>query len=835
MKTLSFIILILVSLSNLYANKLTHHSFFSDPDSLLENQDNINIGYSIPDSVLQKFPFRNQNELNRFYPGVVSYFQNFYIRGGQSYETGFFLDGTKFNDLYSGENSFFLNPNVFQKIDYYSGYLTANFGHTSSGLFNYKLKTGGDKLNINLDYQTDNITFTDDAFSGQKRLGTYYYGYNETNFNIEGPVFSQNIKFYANVNYLFLRDKNPQRYPGADNLFFYDQTTSDSITLNLPAGIVPLNSFESINLVSTLLFNFDQIKIKASGIYFNENEFTDRHHILDYLNLRAGLIDKTGGIVNLNIDHKIDDILSYSLNGSYGDSVTNAEAGVFWQRDGGNMGRYTPPSDRLLFMWRFRNSGYPDIDHQKSEQERLSLTGDVRLSINNHLIRIGGEFFNHKLRYWQLDGQRWLAREFYWRRADYTYQDLDDEELRDFIAKISGANNIGYDPDGDEINSGIEKAPEPVFTALYVDDQFILLDDIFIYLGLRYDHFEFDYKRMIDPAAPEETFDIFTLNINENGLTDSENYSYFSPKVYIKYSVLNNLSLVVNYSQNVQSHPFSEIYQGLGSIGYNLTSGFISTLSQTQDLEPVVSKQYEISLFLNPINNLNTKVAFYNKRTENQTSLELQEVYPSSPYGSYYYYGDNGTMDIWGLEFLIDYYNNGFNLVSNISYQNIEDKYAGKQFNTIRLNAFFNYNFFHLQKFSNVFSALNLSAMFTFNNGHPYYLDLVRSPVSPFSGTTPNVYQLDLKVDKGFTIFNNLSINLYLYVLNLFDTKNIYDVFPRTGSAEDDGADLSIFEEVYGEQFGTLYNLINQYNPNEGQQTFFGPPRRIGFGIKINY
>jgi hypothetical protein len=73
-------------------------------------------------------------------------------------------------------------------------------------------------------------------------------------------------------------------------------------------------------------------------------------------------------------------------------------------------------------------------------------------------------------------------------------------------------------------------------------------------------------------------------------------------------------------------------------------------------------------------------------------------------------------------------------------------------------------------------------------------------------------------------------------VINLFDTKNIYNVFPKTGSAEDDGnEDIPYLEEVYGKQVSQLNKLINLYNPDEGQQTFFGPPRQIGFGIKLNY
>ncbi|MCZ7612355.1 MAG: hypothetical protein M5T52_02075 [Ignavibacteriaceae bacterium] len=41
--------------------------------------------------------------------------------------------------------------------------------------------------------------------------------------------------------------------------------------------------------------------------------------------------------------------------------------------------------------------------------------------------------------------------------------------------------------------------------------------------------------------------------------------------------------------------------------------------------------------------------------------------------------------------------------------------------------------------------------------------------------------------------------------------------------------------ETYGEQYAILHQLMNQYNPQDEQQTFYGPPRQIGFGIKLNY
>ena len=47
-----------------------------NPDSTILAEENLH-GYTIPDSILNKLPFKNQNNLNRIYPGIVSYFQDF--------------------------------------------------------------------------------------------------------------------------------------------------------------------------------------------------------------------------------------------------------------------------------------------------------------------------------------------------------------------------------------------------------------------------------------------------------------------------------------------------------------------------------------------------------------------------------------------------------------------------------------------------------------------------------------------------------------------------------------------------------------------------------------
>jgi hypothetical protein len=856
------------------ARDLIFKGYKINPDSTILTEDNLH-GYTIPDSILNKLPFKNQNNLNRVFPGVVSYFQDFYIRGGESYETGFFIEGMKFNDLLTGKNSFFLNPNTFEKIEFYNGFIPNDFGNVSSGLFNYKLRTGGEKINFEVEHLNDNITFTNNPYSGNKSLGAYYYGHNETNISVGGPLYFPNVRFFANVNYLFQRDKNPQRYPGADNVTFIDDISynPDSITINLPAGIVPLNSFESFNFLSTLFFDFESIQIKASVIYFDENTFVERNHIDEYLNTRAGLVDKSGGIINVNIHHKLNEALTYSLSGnysvknevtsdqylgdnywSYGDSVANANAGVIWQRSERDLmnnyfGRYALPKNKYILGTYFIVDGYPEIDHQKSGQSTISFSGVINYKIQEHQLRIGAEYYQHKLKYWQLNDQRNLAGEFAYFRENPGFSTFSDDELKEYLTKSQGVNNIGYAADGSESKSDLDDSPKPAFYGLYLDDQFRLSHAINIYYGIRYDHFNFDYKRMINQANPELTYDRINFTIDEDQLTEIEDYDYFSPKFALKFLFNPKYSISASYSRDVQSQIFSMVYRSHNSISHQLASGYVSPVVSIGNSKPIVSTKYEINLFFRPFNNLKNKLSVFKKITENLKSINRQITDPASPYSSYFYYGTDRDLNIWGLEYEMNYYISGFSLLTNLNYQNgdinepylFDYPYSNNNLNKFQLNLLCSYNFHHLLRYSVIFNSLNLSALYSFNSGHNYSWDIdLRIPYSGYTDAiTPNVNQIDLKIEKGFVLFNKVNLDVYLYILNLLDAENIYDVFSSTGLPEDDGYNLARYQEIFGEEKGAkmyqLHKLELTYNPNGGQQTFYGPPRQIGFGIKLNY
>jgi hypothetical protein len=100
-------------------------------------------------------------------------------------------------------------------------------------------------------------------------------------------------------------------------------------------------------------------------------------------------------------------------------------------------------------------------------------------------------------------------------------------------------------------------------------------------------------------------------------------------------------------------------------------------------------------------------------------------------------------------------------------------------------------------------------------------------------------YTVNLRVDKNFTFSNKLGLNVYLRVSNLLDTRNILDVYEKTGSAKDDGFLRSSFGR---DQINSIANsqreveaYLASYQWRLLNNDYFSLPRRIFLGAIMDF
>jgi len=168
-----------------------------------------------------------------------------------------------------------------------------------------------------------------------------------------------------------------------------------------------------------------------------------------------------------------------------------------------------------------------------------------------------------------------------------------------------------------------------------------------------------------------------------------------------------------------------------------------------------------------------------------------------------------------------------------------------------------------------ILSRLGANLLFEFSSGHPFTLSTGgigqndasegailsdrdarnRRPLEPIgASTTPWTFTTNLRLDKTITA-GPVDVNIYVYVQNLFNRKNVLNVYPRTGNADTDGfledPDLSqtIIESAGGEGYVAMYRAINIENRMHylspviamRGDDLWGTPRQIRFGISLEY
>ena len=159
-------------------------------------------------------------------------------------------------------------------------------------------------------------------------------------------------------------------------------------------------------------------------------------------------------------------------------------------------------------------------------------------------------------------------------------------------------------------------------------------------------------------------------------------------------------------------------------------------------------------------------------------------------------------------------------------------------------------------------NGLGVNYEYKFNSGHPYTLSdggmgqraadagailadaRSREPQEPVgSSTTPWQRYANLKVDYNLSL-GGVGVTLFAYVSNLFDTKNVINVYSRSGNAYDDGflTDPALSTEIVaanGQDYVDLYRNVNLENRKHYMGDFgldvFSTPQIVKMGVSVNF
>lgn len=863
---------------------------------------------------IEALPVRGVNNILALTAGVTFQDNTVFVRGGRLDEVGYYLEGASISDPVMGGRAVTIAQDAIEEIQVQSGGYTAEYGGANSGIIYTQIKSGTSDYKASIEYITDNITLQSDRFDGEKRLGSHWYGYSEFVGTVSGPIVDHRFKFFGLFNYNYQADKNPQAYPGMDIGIVTDPSTGHSVDFTYPAGALRQNYLEQLTGTGTFTFDFNPLIVRAVGTYSESNytnPWTSRisGNIANILNeVRTPQQEQTDGALSAKFTYIVDPTMFIEVSGgysfntnklfdpilkddffNYGDSAANANAGFDVFR-----GEFELPSRIAIYNFSFHPWGDIISSYGKFEREKLNFTFALSKEIGKvHSIKLGGELQMFTVRNWALNNERVVSLAGLIKQNERLPDGDPSKQRVEDILITSGVNNYGYDLfgnkyDGENNFETGQLAPhQPVFLSAYVQDK-IEWKDLIVNFGLRWDYIDIDNKMFVDPTRPGLSVDPQTSGVFPDGLEDVPSFNALSPRLGFSFAMTDQTVFHAQYGKFVQQTRLRDAYQGYYATATNLRPGFQITAPVGFNIRPTRTTQYEIG-FTQQIGNIGSfDITGYYKDIKDQVVFDQQNVAEDSDIGAYNVLMNGDFATTKGVEVSLRLRRiERLQANANVSFQDARGTGSFPNSNRGIVGApldgvtIFRPQYVSPLEYNNSFSGsvnldyrfgiddgpswlerFGISALITFSSGHPYTTgkggpDLEgdardRQPLEPLNNsTTPSTFQIDLRLDKTFNIADLFDLNLYVYVINLFDTKNIENVFLRTGSTSDDGylSDPSTggkLVETYGPIYEELYKALNidYYQQWQLAMTgapilttpyFYGPPRQIRVGIKIEY
>ena len=459
----------------------------------------------------------------------------------------------------------------------------------------------------------------------------------------------------------------------------------------------------------------------------------------------------------------------------------------------------------------------------------------------------------------------------------------DLEDFRNLVRQNSQADFYGFDEFGRRgEGEGLEAPRHPVLAAAYIQDK-AEYRDLVVNAGVRCDYFDVNSFRFVDPAAPVRLTERTTIDLAS--MRPTRTFLEFSPRLGLSFPVSDRTVFHVQYGRFAQMPKLRDMFTGGAALALEVAGGNYIPFPTAFDVEPINTTQYEIGLGHQFAATASFDVTGFYRDVKGQLQVRRQQVTQNAVDAAAYNYLANGDFATTkGVELVVkvrrmrrlqalfnytlsDARGTGSTVNSGIagieSDANLPTVVSPLDFNqTHRGSVNLDYRF-GSDDGGSVFEHMGVNLLLRFTSGHNFTLATgsvgqrgpelgailssddprARVPVEPInSSTTPWTFATDLRVDKVLPLYG-VRAWAFVYIQNLFNRRNVINVYPRTGNAQDDGflsdPELSgkIAEASGGEQYQQLYEQINLINRQHYWFTeggdLYGEPRQLRFGLRF--
>jgi len=834
--------------------------------------------------------------------GVTVTNGDLHIRGSREEEVAYTIDGADIKDVvYSGRMASAI-PEALSEIAVEAGGYGAHIGGANSGVVRQTLRTGGSSFGGSARIESGDYGHTDitGTVSGPAGPVKFFAAFRQTHTDDHSPAFYESFKINDGAPMASYQsgvtadgDSISVDFDG-DNIAHRAQ---DDLDINATASMDfgPLNiRYSFVNNTSDWQSNTLPIR----NMFNTERQAAaNRTFMSNGLRLNFFLNPDfliSGGFSQVSRDYESwDDLFGkpadFAEAMSWGDSAAvvsqysnAAEVGAGWSN------AYTDPENYYVGLFRFTRPGDIATGWSKNNRSTTAFDMSITMQRGDHEIRAGFERKDYTYSSYYLSTSAIKNINKGLDAGTFTQADLSSpsDELKEAMSLYNRNGSIGYDDFGNEKTDGLDAPRHPFQQSFYVNDKYEA-GDVVVSAGVRVDQFNNDDWKMTDPTNPP--WDESNQGVIAEEITDSDTKTSIQPRLGLAFPVSDKTVFHLQYGRYAQMpelrRPWASTrYMHLVWGGQNYTPdpmGF--------DLDPIETTQYEVGLSYQFIADAALDMTAFAKNTTGQIVIAKRDEIDASQdgyhgaeaEGPYYVNGDFTTVN--GLEFTLRTRRigrlqtyaaytwtdaRGINTDPNTSAGNLsQDKLAAPPKmimplyyeNRHRLNIAADFRF---GENDGLLNGLGVNLQYKLNSGHPFTLSdggmgqrsadagalltdaRSREPQEPIGqSTTPWQSNVDLKVDYRLKLGPS-EVTLFAYVENFFNTKNVINVYSRSGNAYDDGflTDPALSSELVaanGATYVELYENVNlanrQHYMADFGQDLFGTPKTVRMGVSVGF
>jgi outer membrane receptor protein involved in Fe transport len=782
------------------------------------------------------------------------------VRGGRDNETVIIIDGVVTNNPIDGSTTNATVANsLIQEIAVLTGGFGAEYGNVLSGVINVTTKGGSDVFSGSIEAITDE--FTGDW------INTISQGYNLYNVTFGGPVIPSKdlarvINFYGGVERQWLGVRNSS--------WITDELFEDGIMPNYGQNSWFYSGRLNINL-SEIKNSKVPIVLKFGALISNSEQ---RRFLTSFLKTNSyhnpfwDFDDKTfyGRLI-----HNISSNFFYELQGSYFNSIF--ERGDPFLRDQITLygdtnhvpilptqGAWSVPESTTGNVFQTAGVVYPR--YEKNEVSYLGGKFDATLAIltkkyGDHELKFGGEYKYHTLKYMNVWAPPLASNS-----QDSLGNFLTPPRELWWSATSGQLNAYGYDITdqfGNVITNAEEREPKnPIIGALYLRDK-VDFGDFTFNAGIRLDMLDVNDEVLIDP---NNLYHKDGVLLSADDYEQSSQNITVSPRLGFSFPVTDKTVFVAQYGKFIQLPPLEFLYISKYAF-QQFFAASVQNVAENSGLKPEKLTSYEVGIKQQLGNYVFAGVTAYYRETRDQIGAGRILGSPTVPNG-YNIFMNNDFAISRGLEFYLSM--RRFNRIAlDIAYSLAYASGTGTdetsksrlvntsgaelpkftyplnfdQRHTGTINFDYRFGSTNVPKGfgGEILKNLGLNVLFSFNSGRPYTSRSL--PTSAYSTggaalSTKNGVtwqwnlRLDVKLDKTVSVWKT-NWNFYIYVINLLNSEIINNVYGSTGLPDDNGYLNTPNGNIQTQLFKDNWKIRIQ-NPS-----YWGPPRQVQFGIRVNF